>query len=106
MASRRRRIIVLVTGARKLFCWAGTLEPVAPLEVCSRRFFRLPLLVHTVRAVLGADVAEPALLSAGYSGSRLVGREPAHQCYEVLLELVVYGLGRDADRTRAIASYR
>ena len=96
----------MVTGARKLFCWAGPLEPVAPLEVFGRHLFWLSLLVHTVWTVLGADFAEPAFRSAGYPGSRLVGREPAHQCYEVLLELVVYGLGRDADRTRAIASYR
>ena len=42
-------------------------------------------------------------------GTRVAGLSAAslrHQCYEVLLELVVYGLGRDADRTRAIASYR
>ena len=58
----------MVTGARKLFCWAGPLEPVASLEVFGRHLFWLPLLVHTVRAVLGADVAEPTFLSAGHPG--------------------------------------
>ena len=28
----------MVTGARKLFCWAGPLEPVARLEVFGRPF--------------------------------------------------------------------
>ena len=70
MASCRRRIIVLVTGARKLFCWAGLLEPVAGLEVFSRHLFRLPLLVHAVGAVLDHDVAEAAFLPAGNLGSR------------------------------------
>ena len=60
--------------------------------------------VDTIRAVLGRDVAESAFRSTGHPGGRLVGRPGAYQCYEVLLELVVYGLGRDADRTRAIAS--
>ena len=55
----------MVTGARKLFCWAGPLEPVASLEVFGRHLFWLSLFVHAVRAVLGADVAEAVFLSAG-----------------------------------------
>ena len=98
MASRRRRIIVVVTGACKLFCWAGPLEPVVRLEVFGRHLFWLSLLVHTVWAVLGADVAEAAFLRARHSGGWLVGRQSADQCSQVLYELVVHSLRRYAHR--------
>ena len=88
----------MVTGARKLFCWAGPLEPVAPLEVFGRHLFWLSLLVHALRAVLGADVAEAALVFAGHSGGWLVGRQSADQCSQALYELVVHSLRRYADR--------
>ena len=88
----------MVTGARKLFCWAGPLEPVVRLEVFGRHLFWLPLLVHTLRAVLGADVAEAASRSARHSGGRLVGRQSADQCSQVLYELVVHRLRRYAYR--------
>ena len=88
----------MVTGARKLFCWERPLEPVARLEVCSRRLFRLPLLVQALRAVLGRDVAEAAFLSARHAGGRLVGRQSPDQHSQVLYELVVHSLRRYADR--------
>ena len=87
MASCRRRIIVLVTGARKLFCWAGPLEPVAGLEVFSRHLFRLPLLVHVVGAVLDHDVAEAAFLPAGNLGSCRVFRRCPWMFYNVALQI-------------------
>ena len=71
----------MVTGVRKFFCWAGPLEPVARLEVCSRRLFRLPLLVHALRAVHGRDVAEATFLSTRHSGRRLVGRQSADSMF-------------------------
>ena len=84
--------------ALAVVCWAGPLEPVAPLEVFGRHLFWLWLLVHTVWTVLGRDVAETAFLSAWHSGGRLVGRQSADQCSQVLYELVVHRFRRYADR--------
>ena len=58
----------------------------------------LGAFVHALRAVQGADVAEAAFRSARHSGGRLVGRQSADQCSQVLYELVVHGFRRYADR--------
>ena len=48
----------------------------------------LVLVVDPLRAVRGADVAEPVLWTAGNPSSRGVGRQAADQVPEVLVELV------------------
>ena len=60
--------------------------------------FRLGASVHTLRAVQSADVAEAASRSTRHSGGRLVGRQSADQCSQVLYELVVHSFRRYADR--------
>ena len=67
-------------------------------EVAGSSAFGLGAFVHTLRAVQSADVTEPAFRSARHSGGRLVGRQSADQCSQVLYELVVHSFRRYADR--------
>ena len=67
-------------------------------EVAGSCAFGLGALVHTVWTVLACDVAEATFRSARHSGGRLVGRQSADQCSQVLYELVVHSFRRYADR--------
>ena len=67
-------------------------------EIVGFTFAAWLVLVYALRAVGGVDVAEPAFLSARHSGGRLVGRQSADQCSQVLYELVVHSFRRYADR--------
>ena len=67
-------------------------------EIVGFTFAAWLVLVYALRAVGGVDVAEPAFLFARHSGGRLVGRQSADQCSQVLYELVVHSFRRYADR--------
>ena len=67
-------------------------------EVAGSCAFGFGAFVHAVWTVLVCDVAEAAFRSARHAGGRLVGRQSADQCSQVLYELVIDCLRRYADR--------
>ena len=54
----------------------------------------LMVIVHVMWTVNGADLTETTFLSDGHSACRFVGRKPAHECAEVLHELVAHSFRR------------
>jgi hypothetical protein len=75
-------------------------------EVAGSCAFGLGALVHTVWTVLACDVAEATFRSARHSGGRLVGRQAADQCSQVLYKLVVHSFRRYADRVVQVRRLR
>ena len=62
----------------------------------------LETVVHTLRTVRGRDVGEAALWPAGHSSCGFVARDASDERAQVLDELVVDGVCRDADRVVAV----
>ena len=75
-------------------------------EVAGSPAFGLGAFARAVLAVQDADVAEAAFRSARHSGGRLVGRQSADQCSQVLYKLVVHSFRRYADRVVQVRRLR
>lgn len=75
--------------------WIGLVR-VLILEVLGGAFRGLQIHVNALRAVGGADVAEPALLGAGYSRGWFAAGGPADQGAHVVDEALIYAASGDA----------